>query len=139
MFRFMIPAMAGALAMALLPGGCPARSVPVATIRLTSADTGRTIEVERWQRIRVRLSANTAAGLTWTLTELNQDVLEFQGREDARLGLSSNDELLQEENWYFRAIGLGSTPVRLLYTQGGDFTQPVNIFAITVVVVVGEE
>ncbi len=121
-----------ALPLALLVAGCPS-SVSSVTVELSSDDHESTVNVDRFDNVRVKLTADPNLNLAWTITNVDNDVLEFTGRDDGYFGLR-DDGPLDEQHWHFRARRGGTTTLRMAYLNPEDAATVVDTFIVTVVV-----
>jgi predicted secreted protein/uncharacterized lipoprotein NlpE involved in copper resistance len=68
-------------------------------ITLVEEDTGKTVDVERGQRIVVRLPSNRSTGYRWTLVDVDAPVL------------TSDGDAVYEESAPASAVGVGGTEI----------------------------
>lgn len=86
-----------------------------ASLTLTAADEGRTIELEAGEHFQIALEANVSTGFSWEPTSFNESIIRKLDTEfipDAAVLGSSGKQLLN-----FKAVGAGHTLLRLLYRR----------------------
>jgi copper homeostasis protein (lipoprotein) len=101
---------------------------------LVDADSGRTVEVERGQRVYVVLGANRATGYDWALDASTPAVLTGLGgpiyAQSADLAGSGGTAI-----WFFAATASGKEEMRFQYRRSfGDSALAVRTVSFTVVV-----
>lgn len=125
-------AAAASLALGLILGGCGGGPGPV---RLSAADDGRLVLVERGATIDVRLDSNPSTGFAWTLVERpNAGVLRLVSSrfepadeaEEPRVGGGGT------EVWSFEAAATGTTSFRLAYVRSWEPESPAGLFTLRV-------
>lgn len=122
------------LPLFLIVSGC--RSTPqVRTV--TQADSGGTIQMANGDLLRVELEANPTTGYSWQTLDLNSWVLA--GTDRPELHRPASDEPLIGAGGTlildFRAVGAGTSPVKLAYMRAWETNvPPAQTFDLTVVV-----
>jgi len=101
------------------------------TIR--ASDEGDQIELRRGQTVAVELEGNPSTGYTWEAVELDEAILRQIGEpsftpESGAVG-APGTQILR-----FRAVGEGSTTLRLVYHRPWEDAEPERTFSVEVIV-----
>jgi inhibitor of cysteine peptidase len=101
------------------------------TIR--ASDDGDEIELRKGRTLAVSLAGNPSTGYTWEAVELDETVLRQIG--EASFKPESNDlGAPGEQIIRFRAVGEGSTTLRLVYHRPWEDAEPERTFFVDVIV-----
>lgn len=93
----------------------------LATLALGPGSNGHTYSVEPSTRIVVTLPSNASTGYRWRLAgKPNASVVKLVSHRYVAPKKGSNPGAAGKEVWRFRAVGKGSTRLRLTYVQGGS-------------------
>jgi inhibitor of cysteine peptidase len=112
-----------------------AEPAPRPTIVATSADNGRTIELNPGQTLRVVLESNRTTGFSWTLARVDAAVLTVLGEsvytaaetKPGMVGVGST------ETWQIRAAAPGEQRLQFFYRRPFEpNVAPARTFALTV-------
>ena len=111
-----------------------AEASPIAEVIIGPEDNGKTVEVNIGDTLHVGLPSNPSTGYTWEVAEIDEKVLgqvgevEFEPESDL-LGAPGKQIL------YFKAVGMGQTPLKLIYRRPWEKgVEPAETFSIQVVV-----
>jgi inhibitor of cysteine peptidase len=105
-----------------------------ASVTLYETDAGRTIELQRGDRVIVKLEGNPSTGYSWTVEAVEGEILSAEGEPDfaaesVKIGAGGTYTLT------FAAARPGRAVLKLLYHQVWDKeTPPAKTFEVTVVV-----
>ncbi|MFN5745946.1 MAG: protease inhibitor I42 family protein [Methylococcaceae bacterium] len=87
---------------------------------VTADNSGARIELKRPQLLSVRLPSNPSTGFTWSLVDINPDVLKLKG-DGARFEPDRSGAGLLgaggTEVWEFKPVAEGDTVVRFEYRR----------------------
>jgi predicted secreted protein len=127
-YRFKVISLA-AVATLVLSGSALAYRV----VRVGELANGKTIMVHPSDRLLITLPGNATTGYTWRVLHSDSSVLKFVSRKyvtrsmPPKVGMSGNYVLR------FRAVGIGTTKLRLGYVQSGSSTSAKS-FSLHVIV-----
>jgi len=101
------------------------------TIR--AGDAGEEIELRKGHTLAVSLAGNPSTGYTWEAVELDETVLRQIGEpsfkpESKKVG-APGEQIIR-----FRAVGEGSTTLRLVYYRPWEDVEPARTFSVDVIV-----
>lgn len=103
-------------------------------IKVTFADSGKTINMVMGQLLKIELPSNASTGNTWRQIAYEDSVLAKSGKPNYVLG----DEGIGSAgkyNYRFKTIGTGISKIYMEYGSKYDYSKkPLKIFELTVVV-----
>ena len=105
-----------------------------ASVTLRETDVGRTIDLKRGDKLIVELEGNPTTGFSWTMADLESDVLKAEGEPE----FSADPGMVGGSGTFtftFAAARSGTMLLKLLYHQAWDKeTPPAKTFDVTVTV-----
>jgi predicted secreted protein len=112
----------------LAAAGCSGNSVKV-----DESMNGQTINVKTGDTIEVKLAGNPTTGYTWVAADLDPAVLTQSGEAEfkAESNLIGAGGMITSK---FKAEGPGTVMLTLNYMRPWESVQPLQTFAVTVVV-----
>ena len=134
------PLRPSATPLAPAPSLAPAPTTSPAPLTLVDSDNGRTISVAPGTEISLTLTANATTGYSWALLRTpDPTILAFSGpAQGVYLVPSPAPGLVGaggNTNWILRAIGTGTTTLRLGYQRPWESgVAPVSSFSVTITV-----
>lgn len=103
---------------------------------LSGADNGKQVTVKAGDVITLTLDSNPTTGYSWQVMEIGNTILSQQG--DPEYKQASGTEGLVgaggTETFHFKAIGSGTTMLKLGYMRPWESVQPLETFTIEVIV-----
>lgn len=128
-------AMAGAAGIAGAATAAPAP--PPRPIVVQQSQDGRVVQLQRSQRLVIRLPSNPSTGYGWQVVTVNRTVLQQEGA--ATYVPNPNPRkwvgVGGVEVFRFRVIGAGNTQLRLAYRRWWERSQrPAQTFGLRVIV-----
>lgn len=129
--------------MTLGLGGCPAPSGNggggngASIYEFSLANDGQAITIAPGDQVRVTLSSNPFAALSWTIAQLDQNLVSFVQIETLSFGTPVDGTPITQR-WIFRGVRAGTTKLQmLLLLTGQQQTVPVDTFELTITVANG--
>lgn len=102
-------------------------------VTLDAGDNGRQIELDKGQLLVIALEANSEAGYTWEVAELDEQIMSTRARTFQRESNTNSIKIIQTLR--FEAINEGKTPLQLNYDRYHHaWTEPDKTFSIQIVV-----
>jgi predicted secreted protein len=104
----------------------------LAMLHLTAADNGNTYTVRPQTAIVLKLTSVPSAGYHWRLKPLDKSVVRLVSHRyvsHAKPGAVGGSGM---EIWRFRAVGAGSSRIRVVYLPPGRNTKPARHFYVTI-------
>jgi inhibitor of cysteine peptidase len=102
-------------------------------LTLHAGDDGEQVEFQKGRTFSVSLAGNPTTGYTWEPVELDEQILRQVGEPvftpDSDAIGASGAQILR-----FRAVGRGSTALRLVYHRPWEEAEPERTFTVEVVV-----
>jgi predicted secreted protein len=89
-------------------------------LNLTSADSGRAIELTVGQDLYLELESNRATGYQWWLADSTEVVLVPIGKPSYKAPATTGVDASGTETWWFRASRLGSQTLLFEYKRSWE-------------------
>lgn len=133
------------LLTAVATGAQPAKRPPAAApvdatkkvydIQITEADKGKTFTASAGKTICLRLPGNKDTGYTWSITKVDNTVLQSLGPAtyDPGLQVAGRNTRAGAFIFEFKAAKAGKTSLKLDYTKPGE-KKPLNHFNVDIMV-----
>src|SRR5579863_1115544 len=104
-----------------------------AMLHLTAADNGNTYAVQPRTAIELKLTSVADAGYHWRLKPLDKSVVRLVSHRYVahkhKSGVVGGSGM---EIWRFRAVGAGSSRIRVVYLPPGRNAKPARHFCVTI-------
>jgi len=111
--------------------GCGAQGA-----NLTETDNGKQITVKPGDVITLTLNSNPTTGYSWQVMEIDNAILLQEGDSEYKQA-SGTDGLVGAggmETFHFKAIGTGTTTLKLGYMRPWESVPPIETFTVQIVV-----
>ena len=104
-------------------------------VRVGVMQSGSTVHLAPAQNLAVLLAANPTTGFSWSLDEMDTNVLT---KTSNIYKPQSQDPLIVGgggcEEWHFTALAPGRTLLKMAYSRSWESKQPAETFELTVIV-----
>ncbi len=99
---------------------------------LTMQASGETVQFQPGGIFTIELRSNPTTGLKWQVLEIGDEkVLELVGHKYEEAATSEGiASAARTETWRFRAVGRGSSSLKMVYLRPGE--KPVDTFSLQV-------
>ena len=104
-----------------------------ATTRLSLADDGAVVTLDKGDTLILDLEANPTTGFTWELDALDEGVLHLTG-EPAYLSDSDLPGSPGTMTFTFEATGAGDTELQIVYHRPWEDESPIQTFSLSITV-----
>ena len=104
-----------------------------ATKRLSLADDGAVVTLDKGDTLILDLEANPTTGFTWELDALDEGVLHLTG-EPAYLSDSDLPGSPGTMTFTFEATGAGDTELQIVYHRPWEDESPIQTFSLSITV-----
>ena len=101
-----------------------------AAVKLDEQDNGRTVEVNRGDKITITLEGNPTTGYSWEFGEFDPAVVEAVGEADYK----SDSKMLGSGGVYtftLKAVAPGTAAVTLIYHRSWEDAEAEKVFEVT--------